>query len=144
MAVIPRNATLMTPTNVSGPRGLPSTRVSSVAETFVEFTEGNAGVSFDSSAFKSSENTDAGFGREKSNDQPLSQPGIINPPNYVFGTMLQGIDAPKALSDNNHAGLGFSVPYVGLFAKAIEIYENNVRIFNGETAIRGTSFSMVL
>ena len=145
MASIPRSTSLITPVNITGPKGSPSTRVSSMAETSVEFSEGSAGVSFNSSAFGFKENADASFGHEKSNDQSPPQPGfLIESPVQLFGSMLQGIDVPKSLSDNNHTGLGFSIPYVGIFAKAIAIYENNARIFNGEIAIRGTSFSVVL
>ena len=144
MAAIHKNTALMAPANFSGPKRGASTRFSSVAETSVELMEGSAGVSFDSSAFRFSENTDTGFNHENSNKQSVPQHGFVDSPIQAFESMLQGMDTPRALSDNSHSSYVFSVPYVGLFSKAIEIYETNTRIFNGEIAIRGTSFSVVL
>ena len=144
MASIPKSTALAHQNNVSGPKVLPSTRVSSTHETSVDLMEGSSSISFDNSAFEYRENADASFGQKNNNQHLPYRPVFTDTPTQVFESMLQGMEIPKALSDNNQSEAVYSVPYVGLLAKAIEIYENNARTFNGEISMRGTSFSMVL
>jgi hypothetical protein len=144
MVTIPKNSVLTNPASVSGPKGLPNTRISSLAETSVEFLDGSTGVTFDNSAFDFNENSEASLSDGKDNDLPFSQPNGKDTLNKDYKSILQGMDIPRALSEQIQTGPIFSVPYVGLLAKAIAIYENNARIFNGETSIRGTTFSVIL
>jgi hypothetical protein len=145
MVTIPKNSVLNNAASLTGPKGVPATRVSSLAETTVESMEGSSSISLDNSDFEFSENTDANLGPGNGNDQPhLHYPNSPDIPTQAFDTMLQRMDIPRALSDHDNSVPGFSVPFVGLIAKAIAIYENNARAYNGESAMRGTSFSMVL
>jgi hypothetical protein len=144
MVTIPKNSVLATPANLSGPKAAPSTRVSSLAETSVEFMAGSSSISLDSSAFEFSENADASLSHGKGEDKPPNYPSYPDTPTQAFDAVLQRIDIPRALSEHDNSVPGFSVPYVGLIAKAIAIYENNARAFSGESVMRGASFSMVL
>jgi hypothetical protein len=143
MATIPRQAPLLAPANISGTISGPSTRVSSVGGSTVEDLQNSAGVSFDSSAFGFHEDANATFDCGHGEGRQQSHPGFIYAPTQAFASILQGAEFPKSDDDQSQPGSVRSIP-PGLAAKAIEIYETNARVLSGETAIRGTSFSVVL
>ena len=144
MATIPRPAPLPAPTNIPGTRSGPSTRVSSLGGATVEDLPGSAGVSFDSAAFGFREDADATFGRNHGEGGQQQHPGFIDAPTQAFAAMLEGAEIPKTQDNQSETGSDGSVPFVGLTAKAIEIYETNAKVLSGDIALRGTSFSVVL
>ncbi len=144
MATIPRPLPLPAPANVAGSRSGPSTRVSSVGGATVEDLPGSAGVSFDSAAFGFREDAGPAFDGGRGEGRQQQHPGFVDAPTQAFAAMLEGAEIPKTQDGQSGPGSGEAVPYVGLASKAIEIYETNARVLSGETAIRGTSFSVVL
>jgi len=144
MVTIPKNSVLANPANLSGPKGLPNTRLSSLADTTVELMDNSVGISFDSSAYSFSDNTDTNFGNEKKDNYQFPFSDHKDKQTNNFKSMLQGIDIPRALSENDQSSPRFSVPYVGLISKAISIYENNARSNNDTSSICGTKFSITL
>ena len=143
MATIPRPVPLPATTNIAGTRGGPATRVSSVGGATVEDLPGSAGVSFDSSAFGFREDAGPAFDRGNGESRQQQLPGFVDAPTQAFAAMLEGAVFPKTEDGESQPGSGRSIP-IGLAAKAIAIYEANARVLSGETAIRGTSFSVVL
>ena len=144
MVIIPKNSVLANPANLSGPKGLPNTRISSIAESSVELMDSSVGVSFDSTPFGFSDNTDASIGSGNNDEYQSSQREKKVDSPKGFKSMLQGMDIPRALSENDNTSPSFSVPYVGLITKAIAIYENNARSIYESPSLRGTKFSIVL
>ena len=144
MVMIPKNSVLTNPANLSGSKGLPNTRISSIAENYVESMDSSVGISFDSTPFGFSDNTDASIGYGNNDQYQSSYPETKDNSPKGFKSMLQGMDIPRALSENDNVSPSFSVPYVGLIAKAIAIYENNARSAHDSPSLRGTTFSVVL
>jgi hypothetical protein len=144
MATIPRSAALPAPTTVASARSGPSTRVSTVGGSSVEDVNNSSGVSFNSAAFGFREDTNTAFDGGQGEGRQQQYPGFVDAPTQAFAAMVQGGDFPRTDDDQSQPVPPGSVPYVGLTAKAIEIYETNARVLSGETAIRGTSFSVVL
>ncbi|MBC8338761.1 MAG: hypothetical protein H8E39_08735 [Alphaproteobacteria bacterium] len=58
--------------------------------------------------------------------------------------MLETTDISQGNDDRSEGSAPGTVPYVGIAAKAIQIYETNARIAGGEPRYLGTSVSVVL